>query len=144
MICEFTIPGSYPSVANLREHWSARARRAKKHRQDALMITEAQFYSALTKLSVPFVLPAEIRAHGGTVHLTRYAPRRLDDDNLAGALKATRDGIAAALGVDDGDSRVQWRYAQERCKSGEQRVVVTVEAARPGTPPSEAQPSRRT
>lgn len=122
MICEFTIPGSFQSVANLREHWSARAKRAKKHREGAVWLTWHH---------VGLTLAADVIAHGGTVHLTRYAPRRLDDDNLAGALKATRDGIAAALGVDDGDERVQWRYAQGRCKSGEQRVVVTIAAARP-------------
>jgi hypothetical protein len=117
---EFEIPGSFPSVANLREHHMARARRAKRHRTTA---------GVLTAIAVPAVKPL-VQARGGTVTLTRYAPRRLDSDNLAGALKATRDGIAAALGVDDGDPRVVWNYAQERCKGSESRVVAVVEAAR--------------
>jgi hypothetical protein len=49
------------------------------------------------------------------VRLTRIGPRKLDSDNVAGACKATRDGVADWLGVDDGDeSRVRWVYAQER------------------------------
>ena len=59
--------------------------------------------------------------------MTRCAPRRLDSDNLASACKNARDGIAAALGVDDGDERIEWRYEQEPCKRGEQRVRVVVE-----------------
>jgi hypothetical protein len=48
------------------------------------------------------------------VTITRVSPRLLDDDNLRGALKAVRDGIADALGVDDRDERVRWRYRQIR------------------------------
>jgi hypothetical protein len=117
---EFEIPGSFPSVANLREHWSKRAQRAREHRFDAQVLTT--FHAGLP-------MSADVMAFGGTVTLTRHAPRKLDTDNLAGALKATRDGIAAALGVDDGDSRIEWRYAQAKCKAGESRVSVVVEAA---------------
>jgi hypothetical protein len=42
------------------------------------------------------------------VRMVRYAPRQLDDDNLASALKSVRDGVADALGVDDRDPRVVW------------------------------------
>jgi hypothetical protein len=44
------------------------------------------------------------------VELTRFATRKLDDDNLAAAFKAFRDGIADALGINDGGSAVTWRY----------------------------------
>lgn len=50
------------------------------------------------------------------VRLTRLSPGTLDDDNLRGALKAVRDGVADRLGVDDRDPRVTWEYAQERFK----------------------------
>jgi len=46
------------------------------------------------------------------VRLERVAPRALDDDNLRGALKAVRDAVAEALGIDDADPRVRWQYGQ--------------------------------
>lgn len=48
--------------------------------------------------------------------LTRFAPSNgLDDDNLTGALKNTRDAVAKWLGVDDGlRDVVRYRYAQVR------------------------------
>lgn len=50
-----------------------------------------------------------------TVLLERIAPSiGLDDDNLAGSLKAVRDAIAEWLGLDDRDPRVAWKYAQRR------------------------------
>lgn len=56
---------------------------------------------------------------GVGIRITRHAPtpihvEQLDDDNLRSALKATRDGIAEALGIDDGDRRVIWDYCQRR------------------------------
>ena len=42
------------------------------------------------------------------VRMVRIAPRTLDDDNLAAALKSVRDGIASVLRVDDRDPRVTW------------------------------------
>lgn len=91
------VPLRIVSVANLREHWTVKARRAKHHRQAALVIR---------KPSLP-ALPC-------VVTLTRIAPRELDGDNLQTAFKALRDGIADRLGVDDKDPRVAWRYRQER------------------------------
>jgi len=61
------------------------------------------------------------------ITLTRIAPRALDSDNLASGLKAVRDGVADALGVDDGTSRIEWRYAQERGKPGEYAVRVAIQ-----------------
>lgn len=47
--------------------------------------------------------------------LVRVAPRELDSDNLAAALKAVRDGVADALGLaSDRDPRVVWLPDQER------------------------------
>lgn len=54
------------------------------------------------------------------VELVRIAPRKLDDDNLQGALKSIRDCIADLIfpglsyGRADGDVRIQWAYAQEK------------------------------
>ena len=49
------------------------------------------------------------------IRMIRISPGKLDDDNLRGAFKAIRDGIAKFFGVDDGDvNRWQWEYDQEK------------------------------
>lgn len=53
--------------------------------------------------------------------------RGLDDDNLAAASKRVRDGIAAALGVDDGGPFVRWKYANVAAAAGVHAVVVRIE-----------------
>lgn len=55
------------------------------------------------------------------VTLVRCSQRLLDDDNLTSSFKATRDAIAASLGVADNDKRVRWEYGQ------------VVSASKPGT-----------
>ena len=92
---EVELPIHIVSVANKREHWGARARRAQTHRRSALLVP---------KLAWRF--PVEIT-------LTRLGGRQMDDDNLVAAFKALRDGIAARLGLDDADPRLRWRYEQE-------------------------------
>ncbi len=85
---------------NVREHWRARSARVKNERNTAALCCRA--------LGKPAQWPV-------TVKLTRIGPRKLDSDNVQGALKATRDGVADWLGVDDGDeAKVTWSYAQER------------------------------
>lgn len=45
------------------------------------------------------------------VTLTRLGGKKLDPDNLANCFKAVQDGVAAWLGVDDGDeTKVRWKY----------------------------------
>jgi hypothetical protein len=95
-----SIPIQAVSVANLREHWAQRAKRAKEHRQAA--------HWAMKQAARP-TLPCVIT-------LTRVGQRRLDTDNLASALKACRDGVADWLEIDDGDARIEWRYAQRTGK----------------------------
>lgn len=60
-----------------------------------------------------------------TIVLTRIGPKTLDTDNLAGGFKATRDGVADWLGVDDGHPELDWQYAQ-RC-SGRKTYEVEIE-----------------
>lgn len=50
------------------------------------------------------------------VRLTRISPSvtPIDPDNLVASMKATIDGVAARLGVDDGDPRL--RFECERAK----------------------------
>jgi hypothetical protein len=91
-----TVPGQ-----NVREHHHVRARRVKAEKQ-------ATAWSLVTKGNPNLPL---------TVRLTRLSPGMvpLDDDNLAGSLKAVRDAVAQWLGVDDRHSkRVRYVYTQER------------------------------
>lgn len=94
-----TIPVRTVSVLNQREHWRRRADRAREHRNAAWMMLRATRQTP----TVPC-----------TVLLTRVAPKPLDDDNLRGALKAVRDGVADWLGIDDGSPQVKWEYDQRK------------------------------
>ena len=97
-----TIPVKTVSTLNRREHWAVRADRARMQRNAALL--------TVWSMAQPNRLPV-------VVTMTRVAPSRgLDDDNLRGALKSVRDGIADAFQVDDRDPRIQWRYEQRRGK----------------------------
>lgn len=103
---EFTIPGVAPSTPNLREHYMVKAKRVKAQR------------AAVARKMPPW--------RGGAlliVRMTRMAPRALDTDNLAAALKGHRDAVAARLRVDDASPLVEWRYAQAK---GEPAVVVQI------------------
>jgi hypothetical protein len=112
----FAVPLRTVSLLNSREHWSARARRAAKERGTVRVAAQAWGLGS-------FELPCVVR-------LVRCAPRRLDDDNLRGSLKHVRDGVADALGVDDGDPRVEWQYAQEKSAPKAYAVRVEVEEVR--------------
>lgn len=98
-------------MANLREHWSARAKRAKIHRSTAKTM--------LTQWGLHPELPV-------TVTMTRIGFNALDGDNLQSACKAARDGIADWLGLDDADPQVTWVYAQQCGKRGEYGMLVEV------------------
>jgi hypothetical protein len=104
------------SVANKREHWSKKAARAKLHRSCAA----ASLYGTCIRGWLPVTPPV-------TITLTRVAPRKLDSDNLASGFKATRDGVAQWLRIDDGDERLTWVYAQRRGKPGEYDAECLIE-----------------
>jgi hypothetical protein len=89
------------SEANLRESWHVKAKRVRLQRSIARTMFSQKFRPATVGASY-------------TVTLTRIAPRPLDTDNLARSFKAVRDGIADALGIDDGSKRLTWNYAQEK------------------------------
>lgn len=99
-----TLPAMVTSVANGRAvRWQV-MREAKAHRQLARLRVGAALRT------VRAITAADLVA----VRLTRIAPKALDTDNLAGGFKAIRDGIADALGIDDGAERLRFSYAQER------------------------------
>ena len=110
---EFSIPGlRVQSEANLRDSWPARFRRKKA--QQLEVHAEWKRHAKGIKITLPCV-----------VRLTRIGAQRLDDDNLAGAFKSCRDQIAREIGVDDGDERIRFEYAQVAV--GKRQYAVKVE-----------------
>lgn len=100
------------SEANTRGHWTGRQGRARRARGE-------------TRMRVQLALPRRPRTIAAVrALLVRFGPRRLDGDNLQGALKAVRDGIADGVGLDDGDRRWTWSYEQ---RSGAPAVRAEVE-----------------
>lgn len=106
---KISVPIKLQSTANLREHWAAKHRRTAPQQKAAAL---------LSKSLVRQLRPAL------TVTLTRVSPRELDDDNLRGALKAVRDGVASALRLDDRCPLVAWAYAQRRGAPHENAVEI--------------------
>lgn len=104
----FDVPIKAQSTSNLREHWAVKAKRV-----------DAQKRATRAKC------PAWTGGPLLTVTLIRVAPRRLDDDNLRGALKSARDAVASWLRVDDASPLVRWEYAQEKGTEPMVRVEVT-------------------
>jgi hypothetical protein len=76
-------------------------------------------------MASPRVLALPLR-----VTIVRVSSGTLDSDNLPGASKHVRDGIADALMrvhpdlAHDADLRVDWRYEQRRCPRGERGATV--------------------
>ena len=68
------------------------------------------------------------------VRLVRLGARALDTDNLAGALKAVRDAVAAWLGVDDGPGGLVWEVDQEPHRRHRNTPGVRIELYRKETP----------
>ncbi len=94
----FELPLTTQSTNALgREHWRKRSTRASQHR-----------------FAVKAVAPKGKVTPVLVVRLTRVAPRQLDSDNLQGALKHVRDGVADWLRIDDATPLVAWQYAQEK------------------------------
>lgn len=100
------IPMNLPSRAN------QASGQGRWHRHKLVKEQRAAVESALLGKTPP-QLPV-------TVRLSRIAPCKLDDDNLRGSLKATRDQVAQWFGVDDRDPSVWWIYpeVQEKDQCG--------------------------
>lgn len=90
------IPIRLPSLLNLREHWSRTIKLKQLHKMATNLVLSTK----------------DIPSPPLTVTITRLGPRRLDDDNLAGACKYIRDAIANKVGIDDGSSQYTWIYKQ--------------------------------
>jgi crossover junction endodeoxyribonuclease RusA len=113
---------------NARSHWAAKATATKKARRNGALATlealDAAHDAGFRKC---------VFATDGTLSATFYFPaiRKRDDDSLVAWLKAYRDGVADALGIDDNRLRVGAVTAQ--VTKGRREVVLTVtpDAARP-------------
>ena len=97
----FEAPIRLLSEPNQRQCWQAKAARVAKQRGAVLLLCRATF--GRQPPSLPLVLT-----------LTRIAPRELDDDNLRGALKGVRDGVADYLETNDRNPGITWEYAQAK------------------------------
>lgn len=117
MNASITFPIKVPSAANLREHWAVKARRVKEQRHVTALVLRTKEGAALLKAAEQRPL---------AVTLTRLSPRLLDGDNLQTSLKAVRDEVAKAIGVDDRDGTedVWWRYTQEKNERQGVRIFV--------------------
>lgn len=100
-IREIIVPVKTISLLNVREHWAKRAKRSKEHREVSYLMLRSEIGAERPKMPL-------------AVKLTRLSPRQLDDDNLRGALKAVRDGVADYFGVDDRHPGIEWLYGQEK------------------------------
>lgn len=104
---------------NARVHWAKKAEATREARAEAKVRTIEAGWRALQ-------LPE------GRLHLWMdfYPPdrRRRDDDGLLASMKAARDGIAQALGIDD--SRfVSHPYLKDEVRErGEVRIRITSES----------------
>lgn len=108
-----TIPIRTVSESNAHEHWRRRQKRAKAQRGLVAMMCRA----TLTKPAIPC-----------RIRLTRVAPRKLDQGNIAGALKHVQDGVADWIGIDDRrDDLVRYEHDQKRGQASEYAVIVSIE-----------------
>jgi hypothetical protein len=113
VILDTKVPIEVKAGANLREHWTVRARRINRERRDLRL--------SIGHLVSPTAAPL-------AVAFTRIAPRELDDDNLANAFKHLRDELAFLLGRDDGPrAGIEWRYAQRKGHPREYAVHILIE-----------------
>lgn len=104
------------SVANLREHHFAKAKRAKTERQLARMHLEGALLMA--KFTGRFAKGASISKPElwapVVVTLTRRGKRKMDShDNLRSSFKGMSDGVADAMGTRDDDPRITWEYGEQ-------------------------------
>ena len=96
------------NTTNIREHWTARSRRAAQHR--------AWVHELMRGKAVP-PFPWRVR-------ITRIGKREMDSDSVPASAKSIRDGVADMAGVDDGDTRWIWEYDQSIAKEYAVRVEI--------------------
>lgn len=121
------LPIRLVSVANLREHWSKKAKRTAEHRAIASLALRRETHKCW--VHGPGIVPfktSQLDLKKIVVSLTRVAPRSLDTDNLASACKGLRDGIADALTAADNHPNIRWEYSQQKGRPKEYAVLVEI------------------
>ena len=104
---------------NARAHWADKARKTKMARTLAWGLTaqalgqKLRAYATHDGEDIPLKVTLEPPMRGGAIP---------DEDNIMASLKAYRDGIASALGVND--SRFRNERPQWLPKSGAGRVII--------------------
>jgi crossover junction endodeoxyribonuclease RusA len=98
---------------NARLHWAQKSKLVKSARQAAFVLSR---HAGVT--------PAETVGQID-VSITMYAPdrRARDFDNAIASLKASLDGLADALRVDDNRFRLSFAWG-EPCKPGRVEIVI--------------------
>jgi hypothetical protein len=116
-------------------HWSKRSAHVREQRETFVTACARMFglpritfqlpkpprKYAVARWVTPYQLPLVIT-------ITRIAPSRLDDDNLARSAKAIRDQLAELQGVDDRNPGVTWLYDQRRGAVRQYAVEVAMHA----------------
>lgn len=107
---------------NVREHWAKRARRVAAEK--------AAVRLALAPLGRD-VRCALYAAGKVRVRMVRLGGRKVDSDNLSGALKSVRDQLALWVGKDDGDEGPGgfWEWVADQEPGGAAGVRLELVAA---------------
>lgn len=107
-----------------REHWAVKSRRAKTHGNAtrwALIGAKTLPWAGNIQVSGPRTINVCL------VRLFEGRSKLMDDDGLSAAFKHVRDAVAAYLGIDDGDPRIRFTYAQARGAAAV-RIELSVES----------------
>lgn len=104
--------------ANARGHWRVKAARNKAIKNSAWIITQT---------TAGFRAIDWRAAKAISVTMSRHTSGKPDDDGAVSAVKYVRDGIAAAMGIDDGDPRFTWIVKQEKAPPKKQFVWIRIE-----------------
>ena len=101
---------------NARTHWAKKNKIAQRYKTECRLLT---IHSGMKAPDGPLVLDIEF---------VPPSRQRRDDDNCLAAFKSGRDGIAAALGIDDSRFSTRFRLAADPVKGGMVRVRLYAEA----------------
>ncbi|WP_425054774.1 endodeoxyribonuclease RusA [Pseudomonas abyssi] len=101
---------------NARTHWARKNKIAQRYKGECRLLTihaRMQVPEGPLVLDIEFVPPNK---------------QRRDDDNCLAAFKSGRDGIAAALGIDDSRFSTRFRLADDPVRGGMVKVRLYAEA----------------
>lgn len=115
---------------NARVHWAKKSKIAKKYREDSRLST---LVCVSRESATAMRSDVEQGAYLFLV-LNFFCPdkRHRDDDNLIASLKAARDGISDALGIDDKHFRIGYTTRQEPIKGGMVLIEISSRFERTG------------